>query len=240
MGAEGQRVISVKSPLGRHLVRPAPASTALIAQHQAYSRHSHPRAETLSLLSDPALLPLYASSLHRLLLSLPAVHQLGRDEWPSVPDFFLRARCSATVAYTIFADFVKSKEVLQKHCSGDLGVLDGRVSVTEVSPAIICLLCRPGMRALRTNICSRMTFLGRWGHLDNWLSEQSSPGTGLGRGPQAVSPGARKRGGRPPEFQTSGSLTAHIVSPVLPVTEAAGSGPPCPGHPFPCLGWLCG
>lgn len=71
-------------------------------------------------------------------------------------------------------------------------------------------------------------------------AEQSSPGTGLGRGPQAVSSRARKRGGQPPEFQTSGSLTAHIVFPVLPETEAVGSRTPCPGHPFPCLGWLCG
>lgn len=139
VGAGGQGVICVKSPSVRH--RPAPPSTLLIAPHQAYSRHSHPRAETLFLLSDPALQPLYASSHDRLLLSLPAVHQLGRDEWPSVPDFCLRAQCSATAEPILFfADFVKSKEVSQKHCSGDLGVLDGRVSVTEVSPAIICLL----------------------------------------------------------------------------------------------------
>lgn len=159
---------------GRHPChRPAPPSTLLIAPHQAYSRHSHPRAETLSLLSDPALRPLYASSHHRLLLSVPAVQQLGRDEWPSVPDFCLRARCSATVEPILFfADFVKSKEVSQKHCSGDLGVLDGRVSVTEVSPAIVCLLSGLAYEPCRTrpNICSRMTFLGRWSHLDNWLS----------------------------------------------------------------------
>lgn len=58
--------------------------------------------ETLFLLSDPALRPLYASSPHRLLLSLPAVHQPGRDEWPSVPDFCLRALCSATVEPILF------------------------------------------------------------------------------------------------------------------------------------------
>lgn len=69
------------------------------------------------------------------------------------------------------------------------------------------------MRTLRTNICSRMTFLGRWGHLDNWLSSPNGR-SGLSRAPLELGlvlrhchPGLEKEGGDP----QSSRPVAHLL-----------------------------